>query len=84
MLFIVQKAFDVHLRRMRGLVLTLSVVMALGASFLIPERAFARENEQNDAAICTDPKHRHFIIRSLTESWPIRKKEKARVRRVLM
>jgi len=51
---------------------------------LAPDSAFARENEQHDALNCADPKHRHSAVRPLTESLPIRKKDKSRVRRVLM
>jgi hypothetical protein len=85
--FIVQKAFDVHLRRMRGHFVTLGPALVLCAAMLTPNSAYARENEngeQNETLNCTDPKHRHSIVRSLTESLPIRKKDKARVRRVLM
>lgn len=87
MLFIVQKAFDVHFRRMRGHFATLGVALVLCAAMLTPNSAYARESEhgeQNETLNCTDPKHRHSIVRSLTESPPIRKKDKARVRRVLM
>jgi hypothetical protein len=85
--FIVQKAFDVHFRRMRGQFATLAVALVLCAAMLTPNSAYARESEhgeQNETLNCTDPKHRHSIVRSLTESLPIRKKDKARVRRVLM
>jgi hypothetical protein len=57
------------------------------AAMFAPDSAYARENEQNeqhDALNCTDPKHRHSVVRPLTESLPIRKKDKSRVRRVLM
>lgn len=85
--FIVQKAFNVHSGRMRGQFATLGATLVLCAAMLTPNPAYARENEhgeQNEALNCTDPKHRHSIVRSLTESLPIRKKDKARVRRVLM
>ena len=87
MTFIVQKAFSVYFPHMRGHILTIAAILILGATILMPAMAFARENEQSDqhdTAICTDPKHRHFIVRSSTESLPIRKKEKTRIRRVLM
>lgn len=87
MSFIVQKAFKVHFQRMRGHIPTLGAALLLCGALLVPDAAYARENdqsEQNEALNCTDPKHRHSIVRSLTESLPIRKKEKSRVRRILM
>ena len=87
MLFIVQTAFKVQFPCMRGHIPTLGAALVMCAALLAPDSAYARENEQNeqhDAANCTDPKHRHSVVRSLTESVPIRKKDKIRVRRVLM
>jgi hypothetical protein len=49
---------------------------------LAPGAAFARETD--DAANCADPKHRHVVVRALTEPAPIRKADKVRVRRILM
>ncbi|OYU02221.1 MAG: hypothetical protein CFE36_07055 [Sphingomonadaceae bacterium PASS1] len=49
-----------------------------------PDTAFARETEQAEIANCNDPRHRHFVVRPLTESLPVRKTENQRVRRVLM
>jgi hypothetical protein len=85
--FIVQKAFNVHFPRMRGHIPTLGAALVMCAAMFAPDSAYARENEQNeqhDALNCTDPKHRHSVVRPLTESLPIRKKDKSRVRRVLM
>lgn len=87
MLFIVQTAFKVQFPLMRGHISTLGAALVMCAALFVPDSAYARENEQNeqhDAANCTDPKHRHSVVRSLTESVPIRKKDKIRVRRVLM
>ncbi len=84
MLFIVQTAFKVQFPRMRGHISTLGAALVMCAALFVPDSAYARENEQHDAANCTDPKHRHSVVRSLTESVPIRKKDKIRVRRVLM
>jgi hypothetical protein len=81
MSFIVQKAFKVHFQRMGRYVLLSSVGIVLGIAMFVPESAFARENDQSN---CTDPKHRHVAVRPLTEPAPIRKKDKERVRRVLM
>ena len=50
---------------------------------LTPGTAMARQTE-NEAASCADPKHRHEVVRSLTEALPVRKPRKARVRRILM
>jgi hypothetical protein len=69
---------------MRGSFYTLCFgFVALGAAAL-PDNAMAREAEQAEAANCTDPKHRHVVVRPLTESLPIRKSEKLRIRRILM
>jgi hypothetical protein len=84
MLFIVQKAFEAHFPRMGRCALLSTAGIALCAAMFIPEAAFARENEQSEQSICTDPKHRHTAVRPLTEPAPIRKKDKERVRRVLM
>jgi hypothetical protein len=69
---------------MRVLFLTLGTGIAVLAAGVIPDVAAAREAEQSGAANCTEPKHRHTIMRPLTESVPIRKADKVRVRRILM
>jgi hypothetical protein len=84
MAFIFQKAFTVQFPRMRGLVLSFGTGIAFLAAGMFPEAAMARETDQAEAANCTDPKHRHVVVRPLTESVPIRKNEKVRVRRILM
>ena len=82
--FILQKALKAHFRRMRGALLSLGSGALLCAAMFSPEAAFARETDQSESANCTDPKHRHYVLRPLTEPVPVRKKEKVRVRRVLM
>ncbi len=84
MSFILQKAFLAHIPLMRGYLLTFGSGLIFCAAMMSPDAAYARETEQNEAASCTDPKHRHYAVRPLTEPMPIRKKEKLRVRRVLM
>jgi hypothetical protein len=84
MAFIVQKAFGAQIRRMRGLFLTVSTGIIVLAAGMSPDAAFARETDQSEAANCVDPKHKHTVVRPLTESVPIRKSEKVRVRRILM
>jgi hypothetical protein len=84
MAFIVQKAFPVQILRMRGHLFALGSGIVLCAAIVSPDTVYARETDQNDAANCTDSKHRHTILRPLTEPVPIRKKEKGRVRRILM
>jgi hypothetical protein len=87
MTFIVQKAFEAHTSRMRGALASFATGFVFFGAMLMPEAAFAREseqNEQNEASDCVDPKHRHYVARSLTEPAPIRKKDKMRIRRVLM
>ena len=84
MTFIVQKALKVHFPRMRGLFFTVGSGIAVLAAGMSPDAAFARETDQSETANCTDPKHRHTVVRPLTEAPPIRKGEKVRVRRILM
>lgn len=60
------------------------VGILLVALVAIPAAASVRESDHGDGAICTEPKHRHVVLRPLTEPAPIRKKDKVRVRRVLM
>jgi hypothetical protein len=84
MAFILQKAFLAHIRRMRGHLLSFGSGLVFGVAIMLPQAASARDTEQSDAANCTDPKHRHTVVRPLTESTPIRKSEKVRVRRILM
>ena len=82
--FMLQKSLCWHFAQMRGLFLTLGTgIVILSAGFL-PGTAFARETEQAEIANCNDPRHEHVVVRSLTESLPIRKTEKQRVRRILM
>lgn len=83
MTFIVQKAFKAHTPRMRGLFSTISFGM-IALAAVAPDSAYAREVEQPDTTTCTDPKHRHTVVRPLTEPAPIRKSDKVRVRRILM
>ncbi|MGB5077879.1 MAG: hypothetical protein WBO17_10400 [Sphingorhabdus sp.] len=83
MTFIVEKAFWAQIWAMRGVFLTFCSALGLLAAFA-PGVAWARDSDQLDSASCSDPKHRHVIIRPLTESAPIRKSEKVRVRRILM
>ncbi|MFN3452494.1 MAG: hypothetical protein ACK4ZE_10095, partial [Sphingorhabdus sp.] len=71
-------------RHMRGFFATLGTGMVILAAGSAPEAAFARETEQSEIANCTDPRHRHVVVRLLTESLPVRKTEKQRVRRILM
>ncbi len=84
MAFIVQKACLAQPLPMRGQLAIFASGMVFFGAVLAPETAFARESEQSEAASCTDPKHRHYAVRPLTEPTPIRKREKLRVRRVLM
>lgn len=81
--FIPQKSFKMQKRRMRGIIAPLSLVVVTLFIGMLPSAAFARETEQ-EAANCNDQKHRHAIVRPLTESLPIRKSDKIRVRRILM
>ena len=69
---------------MRGILLTFGTGLVVFGTSMMPEAAFAREVEQTDVSNCTDPKHRHTAVRPLTESAPLRKTEKLRIRRILM
>jgi hypothetical protein len=82
--FTVYKAFCWHFARMRGLFLTLGTGIAILSAGFLPDTAFARETDQAEITNCNDPRHRHVVVRSLTESLPVRKSEKQRVRRILM
>ena len=82
--FTVYKAFCWHFARMRGIFLTLGTGIVLLSAGFLPGTAFARDTEQAEIANCNDPRHRHVVVRSLTESLPVRKSEKQRVRRILM
>lgn len=82
--FIVHKAFCWHFVAMQGSFATLGTgIVVLSAGFL-PDTAFARETEQAEITNCNDPRHKHVVVRSPTESLPVRKLEKQRVRRILM
>lgn len=83
MSFIVQKAFTAHFARMRGLRFLACSAVALFAAFAVPQSAAARETAQVQDENCTETK-RVTVVRPLTEPAPIRKKDKARTRRVLM
>jgi hypothetical protein len=82
--FIVYKAFCWHFAHMRRLFSTLGTGIVLLSAGFLPDTALARETEQAEIANCNDPRHKHVVVRSLTESLPIRKTEKQRVRRILM
>lgn len=69
---------------MRGRFLTLSAGFIVVGALALPDPVMARETEQVEPAICSDAKHRHVVVRPLTESVPIRKAEKLRIRRILM
>jgi len=82
--FIVYKAFCWHFAHMRRLFSTLGTGIVLLSAGFLPGTALARETEQAEITNCNDPRHKHVVVRSLTESLPIRKTEKQRVRRILM
>ena len=84
MSFIVQQSFEVHFQRMGRFALLSTAGIVLCVAMFAPEPALARENEQSEQTNCIDPKRRHTAVRPLTEPAPIRKKDKERVRRVLM
>ena len=83
MAFIVQKAFSAHVLCMRGYGLSTGGAFALFAALAVPQSAAAREVEPSQHENCTESK-RTTVVRPLTEPAPIRKKDKARTRRILM
>ncbi len=83
-LFIIWKAFCWHFGGMRGLFATLGTGIVILSAGYASDAAAARETEQSEIANCNDPRHRHVVVRPLTESLPVRKTEKQRVRRILM
>jgi hypothetical protein len=82
--FIAQTAFLAQFQRMRGHLLTIGSGLALCIAIMSPDAASARETDSPDSPNCSDPRHRHVVVRPLTEPAPIRTKEKVRVRRILM
>ena len=82
--FTVHKAFCWHFARMRGFFSTLGTGIVILSAGFFPGTAAARETEQAEITNCNDPRHKHVVVRSLTESLPVRKTEKQRVRRILM
>lgn len=69
---------------MRGSFISLTVGFVVLGAFALPSAALARESETAESASCNDPRHRHVVVRPLTESLPIRKADKIRIRRILM
>lgn len=83
MSFILQKAFRAQTGRMRGSVFTFLAIGGVAVLGIAPEAAYAREAEQAETANCPCKAQRR-IVRPMTESTPIRKKDKDKVRRILM
>lgn len=81
---ILHKAFERRAFSMRRSVVSLSFGFVILGALALPDAALARENEQPETASCPDSKHRSIQVRPLTESLPIRKLDKVRVRRILM
>jgi hypothetical protein len=69
---------------MRGLFATLGSGIVILSAGYAPDAAAARETEQAEITNCNDPRHKHVVVRSPTESLTVRKTEKQRVRRILM
>jgi hypothetical protein len=83
MSFILQQAFSAQTPCMKSFVFTMLAVCAVAVLGFTPEPALARETEQAENSNCPCKSQRR-IVRPLTESTPIRKKDKDRVRRILM
>ena len=81
--FILQKGLSGHLRRMRVLILTTLAIVGAAMLGVAPETAAAREGDQVEAANCQCKPQRR-VVRSMMEPTPVRKKDRDRVRRILM
>lgn len=74
----------VQLRRMSGHIFTVVWRALLSATLLLSNSASARAAEPSEHTMCHHPKHRHAALRALTEPTLVWKKDKVRVRRILM
>lgn len=83
MSFILHKAFSVQIMCMRGFVFTTLAICSVLLLGFMPETSLARESDQAENANCVCKSQRR-LVRPMTESMPIRKKDKDRVRRILM
>ena len=68
---------------MRAFVFTTLAIAAVAITGFIPETAAAREPEQAEGANCPCKAQRR-VVRPMTESIPVLKKDKERARRILM
>lgn len=68
---------------MRSCVLTTLAIAVVAITGFSPETAAARESEQVEATNCPCKAQRR-VVRPMTESMPVLKKDKERVRRILM
>ena len=83
MAFILQKAFSAQIMRMRGFVFAILAVVATITIGVTPVTASPRDAEQVENISCSC-KSQGRLVRPLTESMPVRKKDKDRMRRILM
>ena len=83
MAFILQKALLAHTRCMKGFAFTLSALGGAAVLGFAPEAASARESDQIEVASCQCKPQRR-VVRSMMEPTPVRKKDRDRVRRILM
>jgi len=83
MSFILCKAVQIQIVRMKGFVFTTLGIAVVAIMGFTPETATARETEQAEGANCPCKSQRR-VVRPLTEATPIPKKGKERVRRILM
>ena len=83
LLFILQKAFAVQVFRMRVFIFTPLAIVGAAMLVVAPETAAARESDQVEAANCQCKPQRR-VVRSMMEPTPVRKKDRDRVRRILM
>ncbi len=83
MAFILQKAFLAHIAAMRGFVFAILAILATVTIGFTPVAASPRDAEQAENVSCSCKLQRR-LVRPLTESMPVRKKDKDRMRRILM
>ena len=83
MAFILWKAFKAQRISVKGLTYTILAIAATVLMVITPVTASPRDSDQAEAANCPCKAQRR-LVRPLTESMPVRKKDKDRIRRILM
>jgi hypothetical protein len=82
--FILQKAFPVQSGSMQRLAFIIMLAAIAATAGFTPQAAYAADSDQAENTNCSCKTPRRTIVRPLTESTPIRKSDKVRIRRILM